>query len=147
MRVALPLVLLMAACSPAVRLKMKERRDTGTLATAVNDYWLSVRWNDPGGAAAFLETPEEKLKLGRLLADPRVRMTDVSVVQVVVGDELEEARLPETREGIVVVRIEAYDVRRGRVDVVTVEQHWVRSQPNTWRVDAEQSPMGADRPW
>ncbi|MDP2305210.1 MAG: hypothetical protein Q8P18_04205 [Pseudomonadota bacterium] len=147
MRFALPLFLLFTACSPAVRLKMKERQDTGTLAAAVNDYWLKVRWNDPGGAAAFLETPEEKLKLGRLLSDPQIRMTDVSVVQVVVGDELEEARLPETREGVVVVRIEGYDVRRGRLDVVTLEQHWVRSKPASWKVDADQSPLGADRPW
>lgn len=147
MRVALPLLLLLTACSPAVRLRMKERADTRTLASAANDYWLAVRWNDPGGAASFLETPEEKLKLGRLVGDPQVRMTDVSVMQVVVGPELDDARLPETREGVAMVRIEGYDVRRGRVDVVMLEQHWVCSKPNTWRVDSERSPVGADRPW
>ncbi|MDP2317707.1 MAG: hypothetical protein Q8P41_32775 [Pseudomonadota bacterium] len=146
MRIALPLLLLVTACSPAVRLKMKERRDTNTLGSAAEAYWLAVRWNDPNGAASFLETPEEKLRLGRLLADPKLRLTDVSVVQVVVGDELPEEREPETREGVAVVRIEAYDIRRGKVDVVTLEQHWVRTA-HTWTVDAAQSPVGTDRPW
>lgn len=146
MRVALSLVLLLTACGPMAGLKMRERRDTNTLGTAASAYWLAVRWNDPAGAAAFLETPDDKLRLGRQLADPRLKLTDVSVVQVVVGDELPDDRLPETREGVAVVRIEGYDVRRGRVDVVTVEQHWVRST-HTWKVDAERSPVGTDRPW
>jgi len=146
MRLALPLLLLLAACSPAARLKMRERRDSGTLGAAAEAYWLALRWNDVSGAAGYLETPEEKLRLGRLLVDPQVRVTDVSVIQVVVGEELPEARLPETREGTAMVRIEGYDIRRGRVEVVTLEQHWVRGA-HTWLVDAERSPIGADRPW
>ena len=146
MRLALPLLLLVTACSPAARMKMKERQDTKTLGEAANAYWLALRWNDAGGAASFLETADQKLLLGRVFADPQLRLTDVSVVQVVVGEELPEERTPEKREGVVVVRVESYDIRRGKVEVVTVEQHWVRSR-QSWLVDAERSPVGTDRPW
>lgn len=151
MRVALLLLALTAGlgttgCGPVARLRFLEQRDTTTLAAAANDYWLALRWNDPGGASLFLETPEQRVKLGRLVSAPTVRITDAAVVQVVVGPELPEERRPETREGIVVVRIEGYDIRRNRLDVATVEQHWVRD-PRGWKVDAELSPLGDDRPW
>ncbi|MFN7147616.1 MAG: hypothetical protein ACK4YP_27860 [Myxococcota bacterium] len=146
MRLLVPLLVLTVGCSPAARLKIRSQRDTRTLATAASDYWLAVRWGDVGTAAAFLESPEERLRLGRLASEPKVRVTDAQVVQVVIGDELPEAREPETREGVAVVRVEGYDVVSGRVDIVTLEQHWVLVG-HDWRVDAERSPLGADRPW
>lgn len=140
------LALLLVGCSPALRAQMKERRDVRTLGASASEYWLAVRWNDPGTAGQYLETADERLRLGRMVAEPAVRLTDVSVVNVVVGDELPEDRLPEKREGVALVRLESYDIRLGKVEVVTVEQHWVRDTLG-WKVDAEQSPLGADRPW
>lgn len=104
MRFAL-LALLLAGCSPALRAQLKERRDVRTLGEAAGAYWMAIRWNDPAGAAPFLETPEERLRLGRLVSEPAVRITDVAVVNVVVGAELPEERLPEKREGIALVRL------------------------------------------
>jgi hypothetical protein len=146
MRLLLPLLVLLAACGPTARMKMRAQRDTRTLGTAAQDYWMALRWGDIPGASSFLETPEQRLQLGKLLADPQVRLTDASLVHVVLGAELPEDRAPETREGVALVRVEAYDVRSGRVDARTLEQHWVRVG-NKWQVDAEQSPLGVDRPW
>lgn len=146
MRLLVPLLVLTVGCSPAARLKVRSQRDTRTLAAAANEYWRAVRWGDVGTAAAYLESPDERLRLGRLASEPKVRVTDAQVVQIVLGDALPEARLPESREGIAVVRVEGYDVVSGRVDTVTVEQHWVLVG-HGWRVDAERSPLGADRPW
>jgi hypothetical protein len=135
-----------AGCSPAARLKVEARRDTRTLGEAANAYWLAVRWNDVGTASAYLATPEEKLRLGKIVGQPRVRITDVSVVQIVIGEPLPAARLPVTRDGVAVVRIDSYDELSGRADVRSVEQHWVCTGRD-WTVDAERSPLGADRPW
>ena len=137
---------LTGACGPAWGLRMRERRDTTVLAAAATDYWTMVRWNDPSRAAAYLATPEEKLRLARLLGDPQVRMTDAIVLQVVVGEELPEERLPTRREGVAAVRIEGYDIRKGRLTVETLEQHWVKGD-HGWQIDASASPLGADRPW
>ncbi len=137
---------LTSACGPAWGLRMRENRDTNLLAAAATDYWTMVRWNDPGRAAAYLATPEEKLRLSRLLGDPQVRMTDAIVLQVVVGEELPEERLPTRREGVAAVRIEGYDIRKGRLTVETLEQHWVKADRG-WQIDAAASPLGADRPW
>lgn len=138
--------LLLLGCPPALRAQMTERRDTRTLGMAASEYWMAVRWNDPGRASQFLENADQRLLLGRMVASPSIRITDVSVVSVVVGEELPEERLPEKREGVAVVRVESFDDRKGKVEVVTYEQHWVRSTLG-WKVDAEQSPLGADRPW
>jgi hypothetical protein len=145
MRVILSFLLL-TGCGPVLAHQLREQRDTRTLSDAAVEYWLMVRWNDPGRAAAYLATPEQKLKLAHLLGEPSVRITDAAVIQVVVSDELPEDRLPIKREGTAVVRIEGYDVRLGRVQVQTVEQHWLKAQ-QSWKVDAERSPLGVDHPW
>jgi hypothetical protein len=145
MRLAV-LALTLAACSPALRAQIKERRDVRTLGMAANEYWMAVRWNDPGRASQYLETAEERLRLGRIVSEPKVRITDVSVMSVVVGEELPDDRLPEMREGVALVRLESFDDRGGKVEVFTYEQHWVRDALG-WKVDAEQSPLGSDRPW
>lgn len=146
MRPLLPVLLLAAACSPAARLKIEAKRDTRTLAEAADGYWSALRWNDVAAASGYLATPAEQLKLARAVSDPRMRLTEAAVVQVVVGEPLPDDRLPETREGVAVVRVEAYDVVSGRAQILTLEQHWVRSA-RSWVVDAERWPLAADRPW
>ena len=42
--------------------------------------------------------------------------------------------------------LELYDIAGTRLRVETVEQSWVKRGP-TWFVDAEKSPVDADRPW
>jgi len=147
MRVLLPLLMAFCvSCSAATRARQHTERDTRSLGEAAGAYWLAVRWGDVNAASAFLETPAQQLQLGRVLQDAQVRVTEVGVLQVVVGEELPDARAPETREGVAVVRIEGYDVRSGRVEVVSLEQHWVRAD-RVWKVDAERSPVGASRAW
>jgi hypothetical protein len=146
MRAILPFVLLLVGCPASVRMAMKEKRDSAALATAASDYWTMVRWGEAARASAHLENPAQKLQLARLLGDPHVRITDASVLQVVVGDDLPAEQLPRKREGTAMVRIEAFDIRGGKVEVQTLEQHWVKVD-FTWLVDAEKSPLGAERPW
>lgn len=125
---------------------MEAKRDTRTLAEASAEYWSALRWNDIGVASRYLETPAEQLKLGSAIGAPRVKLTEAAVAQVVIGDPLPNDRLPETREGTAVVRVEAYDVVSGRAQVLTLQQHWVRAD-RSWRIDAERSPLADDRPW
>ncbi|MFZ5479891.1 MAG: hypothetical protein ACOZNI_24215 [Myxococcota bacterium] len=140
------LVLALGACGAEKRATFKEKRDRVALAEAVQAYWDAVRWSDAGRATPFLETPEERLALGRVIASPTARISDVKVVQVEVGAELPEERLPERREGVALVRVEVYDVAGTRLTVETVEQSWVKRGP-VWFVDAEKSPVDGGRPW
>lgn len=149
-RLLAPLLLLalptLGGCSPEHRRVARERRDRAALAEAAAGYWDAVRWNDAGRASAWLAEPQAQLQIGRLLAEPTYRMTDVQVMQVVVGPELPEERLPERREGTAVVRIEAWGIRDNRVGTWTIEQAWIKRE-RAWVVDTATSPLGSDRPW
>jgi hypothetical protein len=140
------LLVAIVACGPEKRAMFKEKRDRAALGEAVTAYWDAVRWNDVGRAAPFLETPDQRLALGRIVSAPKSRVSDVQVIQVEVGAELPEERLPERREGVALVRVELYDIAGTRVQVETVEQKWVK-RGAMWFVDAELSPMDADKPW
>lgn len=141
------IALALLSCTAEKRSQFKEKQDQMGLGTAATAYWDAVRWNNISGATGYIETPEQRLALGKQLSEPLVRITETTVLQVEVGDELDAARLPERREGIARIRVEAFDVRSRKVEVVTVEQHWVKKKPNSWFVDGEQSPVGTQRPW
>jgi hypothetical protein len=130
----------------ALQSQILDEQESRMFATAAGEYWRAVRWNDPAGAAKYLEDPADRLKLGRAMTDGRYRLTDAEVVQVVLGDPLPRTARPNTRDGTVIVKLETVDQRMNRVEVQTVEQHWAKSALG-WHVDAERSPLGADRPW
>jgi len=141
---ALPaLFLLLAACSPARRAAMREKRAHSALSAASGMYWDAVRWGDSGAALTFVTTTDGKRMLSEQVGEnPSRRVSRVEPVDVSV-DAAEDG---SAERGTVLVRVESFDVRRGRVEVETVEQHW-RLDGRVWIIDETASPIDADRPW
>lgn len=137
------LLLLLTACNPERRIEIRENRNKAALMAAATAYWDAVRWSDSAAAALFLGTAEERLRLGRHLAEPKSRISDVSVVTVEVDPA--DPSVSVVR-GTALVRIDGYDLIRGKAAVDTVEQYWIKLD-RSWHVDAERSPVGDERPW
>lgn len=130
----------------ALKIPLLEEQDSRSFSTAASEYWRALRWGDPAAAAKYLEDPAQRLQLGRALGEGRYKLTDVEVVQVVLGDALPREARPDTRTGVVLVKVESMDMLMNRVEVQTVEQHWAKSAYG-WHVDVALSPLGAERPW
>ncbi len=141
---ALPaLFLLLAACSPARRASMREKRAQAALSAASGMYWDAVRWGDSAAALTFVTTTDGKRMLSEQVGEtPARRVSRVEPVDVSV-DAAEDG---SAERGTVLVRVESFDVRRGRVEVETVEQQW-RLDGRAWIIDEAASPIDADRPW
>lgn len=122
---------------------MREGRDRAALEDAVRGYWDAVRWGDPARGAEWLRDPKDKLALGRLLNEPRYRVSDVTIVQLALG---EEPAKDAPQEATALVRLEVADAVTYRGETVLVEQHWVE-EAKAWYVDTGKSPLGKDRAW
>jgi hypothetical protein len=122
---------------------MREKRAQSALSAASGMYWDAVRWGDSAAALTFVTTTDGKRLLSEQVgeATPR-RVSRVEPVDVSV-DAAEDG---SAEHGTVLVRVESFDVRRGRVEVETVEQHW-RLDGRAWIIDEAVSPIDADRPW
>ncbi len=147
------LLVVFLACSPAVLLRQRESLDRQQLGESVALFWKSARWGDVAGLSSFLPRPEDQLAAARILAAPTLRVTDVRVLQVVVGAELvarkdrDHADLEQRwREGTALVHVEAFGLATNRVESRTEEQKWVRGARG-WQIDTLASPIDADRPW
>jgi len=112
----------------------KTAQDRAGLAEAATTYWTSIRWGDALHASVFLESPEQRTQLARFMADPPWRMTDVQILSAEVGNPLPKEEHPLKREGIVLVRLEYYSTRIGKVETETIEQHWLKAAQG-WEVD------------
>ncbi len=149
----MPLLLLTFACSAARQAEIREAGEERLLAAAVDTYWKAARWGDAGTLGAFLTEPADRLAVARVVATPKLRVTDTRVLQVVVGSELVEPRARSKtdrtqrwREGTALVQVEAFALNSDRLEVVAEEQRWVRDARG-WHVDTAASPIDADRPW
>lgn len=145
--------LIFAACTPAMMRLQRENLDRGHLGEGVDIYWKAARWGDVATLSSLLVRPEDQLAAARVLASPTLRVTDVRVLQVVVGPELVERRERDRtdlnqrwREGTALVQVEVYGLATNRVESTTEEQKWVMDVRG-WHVDTEASPIDADRPW
>ncbi len=150
-RTGLLALAVLPGCNAAHRLEVREGRDKAGLAEASGEYWKGVRWNDVAVASKFLASADDQLALARVLASPVLRISDVKVLQVAVDPELVDPKTrPEPtvtrREGVILVRVEWYEVAGTRVVVESVEQRW-RMDGTGWTVDTTRSPLDADRPW
>ena len=141
---ALLLSLSLASCSATHREAIRSRTDRRLLGTAAEDYWTSVRWNDVSGAGAYLGTADERIKLAKALSEPILRITDVRVLTVEVGETKPDAAV--RREGTVLVKVESYDIAGVALNSSTIEQAWTLTG-RVWHVDAEHSPLTDGRPW
>jgi hypothetical protein len=149
----LTLLLGLSGCNAARRAEIREAGDQAQLGAAVDTYWKAARWGDARTIGSFLIEPADRLAVARVVATPTLRVTDVTVLQTVVGVELIEPRARSKtdreerwREGTVLVKVEAYALNSDRLTVETVEQAWVRDARG-WHVDTAVSPIDADRPW
>ncbi len=149
----LPLILSLLSCSAARRAELREVGDQAQLGAAVDTYWKAARWGDVRTLGSFLLEPADRLAVARVVATPKLRVTDATVLQAVVGPELLEPkarsktdRAERWREGTVLVKVEAYALNSDRLTVETVEQAWVRDARG-WHVDTAASPIDPDRPW
>jgi hypothetical protein len=147
------LLFTLLACSAARQAEIRESGDERELGAAVGAYWKAARWGDGAALATFLLEPADRLAVARLVATPTLRVTDATVLQAVVGDELiapkdrkKSDRTARWREGTVLVKVEAYALNSDRLQVETVEQRWLRDARG-WHVDTVLSPIDADRPW
>jgi hypothetical protein len=140
------IALVLGGCTPARRLEIRENRQRAALGEATQAYWSALRWADAAGAGAYLQSPDDRIKLAKELAEPKAKISDVSVVAVEVA---EDPAVPHQRHGYhgtSVVRVDVWDVARGTAGAVTVEQHWVNAD-GAWRVDVAKSPLGSETPW
>jgi hypothetical protein len=140
------LLLALAGCAAAPVKRTDAARDLAALNEAVLAYWQALRWGDQGDLMIYFPKPADQLKIATAYAEARVRMQDSQVLHVVMGDALPKERAPATREGIVAVRVEAFDAQTGRLIMETFEQHWLRVD-GRWVVDTEKSPLGEARLW
>jgi hypothetical protein len=135
------------ACSAEMRALHRQTKARTELAEVAGDYWTAVRWGEASKLGAFYAASEDQLAVTRVAGNTPFKVSDASIVQVVVGAELPKEREPDTREGVALVRIEAYDIRRNRLEVSEVEQHWLYREPRGWIVDVAKSPVGAETAW
>ena len=118
----------------AMHSQWKTSHDRADLAESASSYWTYVRWGDAGKASLFLDSAAQRTQLATFCADPPWRITDVVVVSAEVGEPFSKEEHPITRDGTVIVRMEHYDERIGRVEVSTLTQHWLKTSGH-WQVD------------
>ncbi len=148
MRPLLALLLILApGCSATHRAIVQDNRARASLADAAEAYWEAVRWNNPQAATTFLDSPEARRGLLTLIDTHTIRLSDAEVRQVDVGPELTDATATHKRQGVALVRVEAYAAAGTRLVQEIIEQHWTQSPSGAWFVDTEKSPVTADRLW
>lgn len=140
------LLALLPACDQATVERIRDRRDQAALATAAEQYWLALRWNDAGRAGLYHGTSDARLALVTGLSAGGWRITEATVLQVTV-DPVPDAPAPGwLRPGTAIVRVEALDNLRNKVVTETVEQHWEQTGSG-WKVDDDRSAPDPARGW
>lgn len=128
----MPLLLLLGcAASP-----LWTAQDRATLSDSASQYWTYVRWGDLGHAAEYLATAEQRTAVANFVTNPPYRITDVQVISAEVGSLLPKELRPRSREGTILVHIERYEDRKGKVEASTVEQFWAK-EAGHWKVDSK----------
>ena len=141
------LLVLLFGCSAAHRAKVQDNRARAGLAEAAEAYWQAVRWNNPQAASTFLDTAEARLGLLTLIDTHAMRLSDAEVRQIEIGPESTDPAARFRREGIALVRVEAYTSGGSRLIEEIIQQHWGQSAAGLWFVDTRQSPVTATQLW
>lgn len=106
-------MLFLLACASSPLWTAQERT---TLFESSSNYWTYVRWGDIGHASQYLSTAEQRNAVASFSTAPPWRMTDVVVLSAEVGPLLPKELRPRSREGTVLVKVEHYDERSGKVN-------------------------------
>ncbi len=120
-----------------------EAHQASTLGDDATEYWEGVRWADGDKCAKYIENVDLRVALLNFLSDPKVRLTDATIVQAELGPT---PKGDDPRPAVVLVRLEVVDLDRNRYETATYAQHW-HEIGQEWFVDIALSPLGTDRPW
>lgn len=99
-------------------------------------YWEAVRWADGERAGAFIEDPEARVLYRDWLEETGEthKLEDATILQVILGPELDEPEDGRLQTGTVHVRTKGYSYPAQIVESERVEQVWYRSV-HGWFVD------------
>lgn len=126
-------MLFLLACASSPLWTAQERT---TLFESSSNYWTYVRWGDIGHASQYLSTAEQRNAVASFSTAPPWRMTDVVVLSAEVGPLLPKELRPRSREGTVLVKVEHYDERSGKVEFSNIEQFWAK-EAGRWQIDGK----------
>lgn len=104
-------------------------KDEETLQKSAHIYWDGVRWGDWERAGVFIEDKDQRVAFRYWLQDGQEarRISDIVIMQVDVGPDLEPPVNGRWREGTVHVRLEGYTLPAQVVEKEMVTQTWYRT--------------------
>lgn len=130
------MLLLTTACSAKSKALRKEKRESEFLQRSVDVYWRALRWSDIDTAKAFVEGAEVRVAFDEWANEQKEsqKITDIEVLNLDLGPELEEPRNGRVREATVRIRTEGYEMPEQIVREDTFDQMWYRT-PTGWYVE------------
>lgn len=144
----LALALLLGGCAHDKLATRGDDKELADLSTRTEQFWRSMQWQDPAGAAPFIEEDAQRrrwlLEVERLNLE--VRITDASLVDLQLGPVLEDPPEGRVREASVLVRTEGYTMPAQVVRRETVTQAWYRSEDG-WFLDWSSGHPLTGQPW
>lgn len=142
--VSLAAFALVACAAPNANRKGASKEEANLIRSA-EIYWHAVRWADADRASVFIEDASQRLLYKEWLerqADER-RYEEATVVQAVIGDELEKPVDGRSREAVVFVRARGYELPEQILETWKVRQTWYRT-PTGWFVEWEDPDGGLE---
>lgn len=145
---ALLLALALAGCAHDKLATRGDDKELADLSARTEQFWRSMQWQDPAGAAPFLEEDGQRrrwlLEVERL--NQEVRITDASLVDLQLQPAADDPPADRAREAIVLVRTEGYTMPAQIVRRETVQQTWYRSADG-WFLDWSEGHPLTGTPW
>ena len=127
---AATLTALGTGCAGAKKLVKDDAMEKETLRKAATIYWEGVRWGDADRSSAFIQDSDLRVAFSYWLEDEQEerRISDVAIMQIEMGPEIDPPREGREREATVHLRIEGYELPAQIVDKRQEEQLWYRTQ-------------------
>ncbi len=106
-----------------------ESQEKAALSSASEDFWRYLRWQDVDSAATLIEDEDVRHDWKLRMADEAqsLRISDVSLVDLSLGERSEDSQAEHLQEARVSVRVESYTMPAQTVQVQTLTQTWYRS--------------------
>ncbi len=127
-----------AACGSAHSQRPSGTKEESNLLRSAEIYWQAVRWSDGERASVFIENPAQRVLYKEWL-DRQMesrRYEEVTVIQAVLGPELEKEENGRTREAVLFIRARGYELPEQILQTWRVRQTWYRT-PMGWFVEWE----------
>lgn len=117
-------------CAGAKKLVKDDAMEKETLRKAALIYWEGVRWGDADRASVFIQDADLRVAFSYWLEDEQEarRISDVAIMQIELGPEIDPPSEGREKEATVHLRIEGYELPAQIVDKRQEEQTWYRTQ-------------------